>query len=315
MRALVFDSSCLRYDPAYPDPTPPPGHALVRVTRAGICNTDLELIKGYMGFAGVPGHEFAGVVEGGAWDGRRVAGEINLACGECPTCRAGLPTQCPNRTTLGIDRHDGAFADYLTLPLENLHPLPDSVSDDQAVFIEPLAAGLQTLHLTHISPHDRVALLGAGKLGLLTAQVVALTGCNLTVVARHERQFGLLRKWGIEAAGPGVLPPRSADVVIDCTGTAQGFADALTLVRPRGVIHLKSTYHGLPEADLTRAVVDEVQVHTSRCGPFEAAIRLLARGLIDTEPLIEARYPLDEGLAAFEAAAQRGRLKVILDVT
>ncbi len=315
MRALSFDGTRLRFDPAYPDPAPPPGHALVRVTKAGICNTDLELVKGYMGFRGVLGHEFAGVVEGGDWDGRRVAGEINLACGQCPTCLGGMPTQCPNRTTLGIDRHDGAFADYLTLPVENLHPLPASVSDEQAVFVEPLAAGLQTLHLTHISPHDRVVLLGAGKLGLLTAQVVALAGCDLAVVVRHARQRALLEKWGIAVAEPGSLPPNQADIVIDCTGTAEGFADALALVRPRGVIHLKSTYHGLPQADLTRAVVDEVQVHSSRCGPFEAAIRLLARGLIDVDSLIDARYPLDEGLAAFEVAAQKGTLKVILDLS
>jgi alcohol dehydrogenase len=313
MRALIFDGS-LRYDAGYPTPAPPAGHALVRVTKAGVCNTDLELVKGYMGFSGVLGHEFVGVVEGGALEGRRVAGEINLACGQCPTCLSGMPTQCPNRTTLGIDRHDGAFADYLTLPVENLHPLPDSVGDEQAVFVEPLAAGLQTLHLTHVSPHDRVVLLGAGKLGLLTAQVVALTGCDLAVVARHERQFDLLHGWGIAAAHFEDLAPHRADIVIDCTGASQGFADALALVRPRGVVHLKSTYEGLPQADLTRVVVDEVQVQSSRCGPFDAAIRLLARGLVDVESLIDARYPLDEGVAALAHAARRGALKVLLDI-
>ncbi len=314
MRALVFDGNALHFDPAYPTPDPPPGHALIRVVRAGICNTDLELVKGYMGFRGILGHEFVGVVESGPLQGQRVVGEINLACGQCPTCLAGMPTQCPNRTTLGIDRHDGAFADYVTLPAENLHPLPQAVSDEQAVFVEPLAAALQTLHLTHISPHQRVVLIGAGKLGLLTAQVVALTGCDLTVIARHARPFDLLAKWGIRAAEEGSLAPRSADVVIDCTGTAEGFAAALNIVRPRGVIHLKSTYHGLPQADLTRAVVDEVQVHTSRCGPFAAAIRLLARGLVDVDALIDARYPLEEGIAAFEHAAQKGTLKVILEI-
>lgn len=314
MRALVFDGHALHFDPAHPTPGPPPGHVLIRVTHAGICNTDLELVKGYMGFRGILGHEFVGVAESGPLQGQRVAGEINLACGKCPTCLAGMPTQCPNRTTLGIDRHDGAFADYLTLPAENLHPLPDAVSDEQAVFVEPLAAALQTLHLTHISPHQRVVLIGAGKLGLLTAQVVALTGCDLTVIARHARQFDLLAGWGIRAAEEGSLAPRSADVVIDCTGTAEGFATALNIVRPRGAIHLKSTYHGLPQADLTRVVVDEVQVHTSRCGPFAAAIRLLARGLIDVEALIDARYPLAEGVTAFEHAAQKGALKVILEV-
>jgi threonine dehydrogenase-like Zn-dependent dehydrogenase len=355
MRALTFDGTTLRYDPAYPTPDPPPGHALIRVTRAGICSTDLEIVKGYMGFTGVLGHEFAGVVEHvgafrepphppilaassdfaplargaddplgsagggmGVFDdapfrpGQRVAGEINLACGQCPTCRAGMPTQCPSRTTLGIDRHDGAFAEYLTLPADNLHPLPDAISDEQAVFVEPLAAALQTLHLTHISPHQRVVLIGAGRLGLLTAQVVALTGCDLTVIVRHPRQLDLLTRWGIRAAEQDSIAPHSADVVIDCTGTSEGFAAALGIVRPRGAIHLKSTYHGLPQADLTRAVVDEVQVHTSRCGPFPAAIRLLARGLIDVDALIDARYPLEDGPAAFEHAALRGTLKIIL---
>lgn len=315
MRALTFDGTTLQYDPAYPTPELPPGHVRVRVRKAGVCNTDLELVKGYMGFSGVLGHEFVGVVEtAGPLAGRRVAGEINLACGTCDTCLGGTPTQCPQRTTLGIDRHDGAFADYLTLPVENIHPLPDAISDDQAVFVEPLAAALQTLHLTHVSPQQRVILLGAGKLGLLNAQVLALTGCDLSVVARHPRQLELCAGWGIDARPAADLTARTADIVVDCTGSPSGFADALNLVRPRGVIHLKSTYADLLQADLTRAVVDEVQIHTSRCGPFPAAIRLLARGLIDVDALVDARYPLDEGLAAIQQAQQKGTLKVLLDV-
>ncbi len=313
MRALLYNK-VLRYEAEYPTPGVPEGYALVRVLKAGVCNTDLELVKGYMGFSGVLGHEFVGVAEGGEFDGQRVAGEINLACGECPTCRAGMPTQCPNRKTLGIDRHDGAFADYLTLPVENLHPLPDSVSDDAATFVEPLAAALQTLHLTHVSPHDRVALIGTGKLGLLTAQVIALTGCDLTAISRHDRQIDLLRGWGIDTASLGEIEARSADIVVDCTGNEQGFAEALKLVRPRGVIHLKSTYHGLPKADLTRAVVDEVQIHTSRCGPFDAAIRLMAKGVVDVESLIDARYPLEESMEAMAKASERGVLKVLLEI-
>jgi len=313
MRALLYNK-VLRYEAEYPTPGVPEGYALVRVLKAGVCNTDLELVKGYMGFSGVLGHEFVGVAEGGEFDGQRVAGEINLACGECPTCRAGMPTQCPNRKTLGIDRHDGAFADYLTLPVENLHPLPDSVSDDAATFVEPLAAALQTLHLTHVSPHDRVALIGTGKLGLLTAQVIALTGCDLTAISRHDRQIDLLRGWGIDTASLGEIEARSADIVVDCTGNEQGFAEALKLVRPRGVIHLKSTYHGLPKANLTRAVVDEVQIHTSRCGPFDAAIRLMAKGVVDVESLIDARYPLEESMEAMAKASERGVLKVLLEI-
>lgn len=313
MRALIFDGK-LHFDSDYTKPEPPDGYALIRVVKAGICNTDLELAKGYMGFKGVLGHEFIGVVEGGLWDGRRIVGEINLACGECDTCRGGMPTQCPNRTTLGIDRHDGAFADYLTLPVENLHPVPDKVTDDQAVFVEPVAAGLQTLHMSHISPHDRVVLLGAGKLGMVTAQVVALTGCNLTVVGRHTEQLDLVKSWSIDAVSPGEIGPKSVDIVIDCTGTESGFADALDLVKPRGTIHLKSTYHGLPKADLTRVVVDEMRVISSRCGPFDAALRLMNRGLIDVDSLISARYPLTDGVTAMEHAARKGMLKVLLDI-
>jgi alcohol dehydrogenase len=313
MKAVVFNGQ-LQLEEHYAEPAASPDQVLIRVTRAGICNTDMELVKGYMGFSGVLGHEFVGVVEGGPMDGQRVVGEINLACGTCAVCLGGMPTQCPNRTTLGIDRKDGAMAEWVTLPPENVHPLPDMVSDDQAVFVEPLAAGLQTLHLTHISPHDRVILIGAGKLGLLTAQVVALTGCDLTVVARHPRQHDLLAGWGIASAAPGRITARSADVVIDCTGTADGFADALEMVRAQGTIHLKSTYQGLPEANLTRVVVDEVKIESSRCGPFPAAIRLLSRGIIDVDSLIDARYPLSKAMRAFEHAAQRGVLKVLLDV-
>ncbi len=313
MQAVILDGQ-LRVDGSLPRPVPLPGEALVRVLKAGICNTDLEIVRGYMGFRGVLGHEFVGVVEGGEMDGQRVTGEINLACGQCPTCLGGMPTQCPNRTTLGIDRRDGAFAEYLTLPVVNLHPVPDPVSDDQAVFVEPLAAALQTLHLTHISPHHRVILVGAGKLGLLTAQVVALSGCRLTVIGRHNHQLALLARWGIDAGFSGDVEPNSADIVIDCTGTAEGFADALALVRPRGVIHLKSTYHDLPHADLTRVVVGEVQVTSSRCGPFDAALRLLTRGLVDVDSLIEAHYPLAQASEALSHAAQKGVLKVVLDI-
>jgi alcohol dehydrogenase len=313
MQALHFDQS-LRFDRDQPEPSLQPGEVIVRVSKAGICNTDLEIARGYMGFTGVPGHEFVGVVEGGEWDGTRVAAEINVACGACEMCLKGYPSQCLNRTTLGIDRHDGAFAERLAVPVKNLHPIPDEVTDDQAVFVEPLAAALQTLVQTHIRPTDRVILLGAGKLGLLVAQVVSLIGGPLTVIARHPRPHDLLSRWGIDSAEPGGLPARSADIVIDCTGTADGFSDALGLVRPRGTIHLKSTYHGLPQADLTRVVVDEVQVVSSRCGPFDAAINLLRRKLIDVDSLIEARYPLGSGLEAFEKASQKGMLKVILDI-
>jgi threonine dehydrogenase-like Zn-dependent dehydrogenase len=320
MRALVIDHG-LRFDKNRPLPTPPTGEALVRVLQAGICNTDLELVKGYMNFSGVPGHEFVGVVEQavGREDliGQRVAGEINAACGVCEACRTGRPTHCPHRTTLGIDRRDGVFADYVTLPFENLHPLPNSVSNDQAIFVEPLAAACEILEQVKFQPTNRVAVIGDGKLGLLCAQVVTLTGCDLIAVGRHAEKLQILQKRGMATTTDlNALQPATLDIVVEATGTPSGFALARQLVRPRGTIVLKSTYQGeaLP-VNLTAIVVDEITLIGSRCGPFEPAIRLLANQQVDVEPLIQARYPLAEGLAAFERAAQKGTLKVIVTMT
>jgi threonine dehydrogenase-like Zn-dependent dehydrogenase len=319
MRALFIDHG-LHLDKNYPTPTPPKGEALIRVLQAGVCNTDLELVKGYRSFTGVPGHEFVGVVEQAAGRealiGRRVAGEINAACGVCETCRANRPTHCPHRTTLGIDRRAGAFADYLTLPFENLHPLPDAVSDDQAVFVEPLAAACEILEQVKIRPTDRVAVIGDGKLGLLCAQVVALSGCNLIAVGRHAEKLQILRQRGIATStDPNAIEPATLDIVVEATGTPGGFAAARQMVRPRGAIVLKSTYQGeaLP-VNLTMIVVDEVTLIGSRCGPFEPAIRLLANRQIDVESLIQARFSLNEGVAAFERAAQKGQLKVVVEM-
>ncbi|MBP7688036.1 MAG: alcohol dehydrogenase catalytic domain-containing protein [Thermoflexales bacterium] len=318
MRALVVDNG-LRLESNYPTPVPPTGEALVRVLRAGVCNTDLELIKGYMNFKGVPGHEFVGVVEEavGREDliGRRVAGEINAACGVCETCRANRPTHCPNRTTLGIDRRGGTFAEYVVLPFENLHPVPDSITDDQAVFIEPLAAACEIPDQVDIRPTDRVAVIGDGKLGLLCAQVVALSGCDLIVVGRHADKLAVLEQRGIcTTTDVASIKPASLDIIIEATGTPSGYAAARRLVRPRGTIVLKSTYHGALTVDLTMVVVDEVTLIGSRCGPFPPSIRLLANHQIDVEPLIQARYALADGVAAFEHAAQKGTLKVIVEM-
>lgn len=319
MRALTIDNG-LRLEKNYPAPTPPRGEALVRVLQAGVCNTDLELLRGYHSFKGVPGHEFVGVVEQAAGReeliGQRVAGEINAACGVCETCRANRPTHCPHRTTLGIDRRDGAFADYLTLPFTNLHPLPDAVSNDQAVFVEPLAAACEILEQVSIRPTDRVAVIGDGKLGLLCAQVVALTGCQMIAVGRHGDKLQILQRRGIATATEiNTIESESLDIVVEVTGTPGGFAAARRIVRPRGTIVLKSTYEGeaLP-VNLTEIVVDEITLIGSRCGPFEPAIRLLANRQIDVESLIQARYPLDEGVAAFERAAQKGTLKVLVEM-
>ncbi len=317
MRALTFDGA-LRLAEGYPPPVPGPGEALVRVRLAGICNTDLEILRGYMGFRGILGHEFVGLVEAAgdpAWLGRRVVGEINCACGECPTCRAGRPTHCPRRTTVGIAGHDGALADYVALPLANLHAVPPAVADRQAAFAEPLAAALQIPEQAHIRPTERVVVLGDGKLGLLVAQVLALTGCDLLAVGRHPEKLAVLARRGIatrlsdEAAA---LPVGEADLVVDCTGRPEGFQLARALVRPRGRLVLKSTFHGHSQVDLTGVVVDEVTLVGSRCGPFEPALRLLAQGLVEVETLIDSEYPLQRGLEAFQRAATPGALKVLV---
>jgi threonine dehydrogenase-like Zn-dependent dehydrogenase len=319
MRAVVFDGERLRLAVDYGDPQPPPGEARVRTVLAGICNTDLEIVRGYAGFQGVLGHEFVGVVDQAeipALVGCRVVGEINAACGACDTCRAGRPTHCPSRTALGIRGRDGTLAEYFCLPAGNLHLVPDGMPDGAAVFTEPLAAACEVLEQVHVRPTDRVVVLGDGKLGLLVAQVLALTGCDLTVVGRHEEKLATLRvaAQGIRTQVGDDGLDRSADVVVECTGRTEGFQAARRLVRPRGTLVLKSTYHGLVQADLSSLVVDEIQVAGSRCGPFPAALRLLAQGLVDVTPLVEAVYPLDEALAAFEHAGRRGALKLLVRV-
>lgn len=314
MRALVLDGQ-LKFEKALDTPRPSGDEVLLKIRQAGICNTDLELTKGYMGFSGILGHEFVGEVVQGPETllGKRVVGEINVADGECEFCRRGIPSQCSHRSTVGIDRHQGAFADYLQLTAQNLHIVPDEVSDDEAVFVEPLAAALQVIEAVHISPRDRVVLLGAGKLGMLVAQVLKLTGADVVAVIRRPKQAALLSGWGIESGARQDIATRSADAVVDCTGDAAGFADALEIVKPRGTIILKSTYAGIPQADLTRVVIDEIRLVGSRCGPFDAALRVLKHGLVDVLSLIEARYEFDQALTAMEYAARPGALKVLLD--
>lgn len=315
MRALVYDSA-IKVHTTVPIPEPAAGQSLLRVHKAGICNTDLEIIQGYKGFHGILGHEFVAEVADGnpEWVGRRVVGEISDACGSCDYCGAGIPSQCRHRKTVGIIDHDGAFADYLALSTQNLHLVPDSVTDEQAVFVEPLAACLQIPECTLISPRYRVVVIGAGKMGMLAAQVLQRSGVDLSVVVRHEKQARILAGWGIRSVAIDEISAKSIDLVVDCTGNASGFADALNIVKPRGKIVLKSTYAGgLPQVDLTRVVVDEIHVIGSRCGPFGAALRLLAAGQIDIAPLIDARYPIEEAVTAFEYAQKPGVLKVLLE--
>ena len=312
LRAVVYDGNLRVVERDCP--VLAADEALIRLRVAGVCNTDLELIAGYKGFAGVLGHEFVGeVIEGpDEWVGRRVVGEINVSCGDCDLCRRGLRTHCRQRRVLGLLNYDGAFADMFRLVTRNLIVVPDSLSDDEAVFAEPLAAACQVLEMATITPSARVIVIGAGKLGLLTAQVLRLTGVDLVVVARHPAQRVLLAQWGILSAERSELPNEQADVVVDCTGHPSGFAEALQLVRPRGVIVLKSTYVGDTPSDLTRIVVNEITVVGSRCGPFDAALRLLEQGLVDVQSLVQAHYSLDDAPLAFVHAARPGALKVLL---
>lgn len=317
MQAVWLEDRRLRMRDDVPTPAPPPGEALVRVLRAGICNTDIELIRGYYPFTGILGHEFVGVVAQGppALVGRRVVGEINAVCGACSACRAGRRTHCERRTVLGIVSRHGTFADYLVLPAENLHPVPEVVSTDAAVFTEPLAAALEVQEQVRIGSHDRVLVVGDGKLGQLVAQTLALTGCALLVIGRHDAKLALLAARGIETGRADRATRAAFDVAVECTGNAEGFAVAQRAVRPRGTLILKSTYAGALTLDAAAVVVNEVTLVGSRCGPFAPALRLLAEGRIAVDALIHARYPLAEAVTAFEHAQRPGVLKVLLDIS
>jgi threonine dehydrogenase-like Zn-dependent dehydrogenase len=303
-------------------PTRPPGYALIRMTTAGICNTDLELQRGYYGFEGIPGHEFVGrVVEADnpKWVGRRVTGEINLACGLCDWCRRGLGRHCPTRTVLGIVRHPGAFAEYLTLPERNLHVVADSLSDDQAVFLEPLAAACEILDQVDLTEHSRIAVLGDGKLGLLVAQVLqsSLAGHGAHVVhyGRHSEKLKIAAATGTEpvvVTHSTVLPRAAFTLVIDATGSAEGLRTAASLVEPRGTVVMKSTVHGQVSVDIAPLIVNEITLIGSRCGRFEPALALLEQGRVRVAPLVSAEFLLSGGPDAFAEAAKKGVLKVLL---
>jgi len=317
MRAVWLEQRRLRVRDDVPIPEPPSGEALVRVLRAGICNTDVELTRGYYPFTGIPGHEFVGMVERGPASllGRRVVGEINAVCGTCGACTAGRRTHCERRTVLGIVNRHGAFADYLTLPAGNLHPVPDTVATDAAVFTEPLAAALEIREQLRLGPGDRVLVVGEGKLGQLVAQTLALAGCRLLVVGRHAAKLALLGARGIATAGSEAVQRADFDVAVECTGNPEGFALAQRAVRPRGTIVLKSTYAGALTLDASGVVVNELTLIGSRCGPFAPALALLADRRVAVEPLIHARYPLTDAVTAFEHAQRPGILKVLLDVS
>lgn len=281
---------------------------------AGICATDLEIQAGYMGFAGVPGHEFVGVARGGRLAGRRVVGEINAACGRCDRCARGMDRHCADRTVLGIVGRDGAFAESLSLPERNLHALPDAISDESAVFVEPLAAAFAIFEQVEIPAGTRVAVLGDGKLGLLCAQALALSGARVTLLGRHERKLEIARRAGADARRE-VDAGATFPLVVDATGSSDGLARALALVEPRGTVVLKTTTRDAPKESLAKIVIDEIRVVGSRCGRFAPAIEALRAGRIDPRPLVDARLPLERGTEAFAKAGERGALKVLLQVS
>jgi threonine dehydrogenase-like Zn-dependent dehydrogenase len=317
MKGLWLQNNQLHLRTDIPIPEPPPGEALVRVLSAGICNTDLELLRGYYPYTGILGHEFVGLVEQGPEHlvNQRVVGEINAVCGYCRFCRRGQPTHCENRTVLGIVNRHGAFADYLCLPVKNLHLVPENVSTDIATFTEPLAAALEIQQQVMICADDRVLVVGDGKLGQLVAQTLALTGCELLVVGRHRDKLANLEVRGIKTGLVDAVTDRSFDISVECTGNPEGFAIARRALRPRGTLVLKSTYAGNLSLDASALVVDEITLIGSRCGPFPAALNLLATQKVDVKPLIHASYPLHDGLEAFAQAQHRGTLKVLLEMS
>jgi len=325
MRALVLDQAGkLGVQERYADPSPGVGEALIRPTRMGVCSTDLELCKGYMGFAGVLGHEFVGIVEAvgkGAdkqWVGKRVVGEINCVCGKCDMCQAGLREHCRDRTVLGIAGRDGCFAERFVLPIANLHAVPGNVDDDRAVFVEPLAAALQVVRQLTIEGRPYVTVLGDGRLGLLCTQVLSKLNATVRCVGKHEAKLGLCEKWGIKhrlLADVGLR--HDQDIVVDCTGSASGLTTAMAMLRPRGTLVLKTTVapgkSGPAEMDLSPIVINELNVIGSRCGPFAEAVDVLSREAVDVVSLITRRMKLSDGVSALEQAGRPGVLKVLLE--
>ena len=315
MRALSFDGG-LSFQPRRADPRREDGDCLIKVRQAGVCATDLEITRGYMGFKGVLGHEFVGeVVESPdkKWAGKRVVGEINVVCGRCDLCLAGLSSHCRNRTVLGILNRDGAFADFVRLPAANLHEVPAAVEDDAAVFVEPLAAAFQVLKQVKLDGKKWVTVLGDGRLGLLCAQVLRNAGCPVRVIGKHAEKLRLCDQWGIRSRRVSEISPRhDQEVVVDCTGSASGLEMAMQLVRPRGTIVLKSTVADGKPINLAPIVVDEINVVGSRCGPFREAIKALAEKSVDVTSMIHRRMKLEQGVEAMELAGKPGVLKVLL---
>lgn len=321
MKAVVFnDKDGLKLDTNYPKPSPKAGEALIKVNLAGICNTDFEITKGYMGYNGVLGHEFVGVVEEVNSDdksllGKRVVAEISYGCDdpECEWCAQKNYRHCPSRHTLGIVEKDGCFAQYLTMPLNVLFEVPENVTDEQAVFVEPLAAACEITEQLHIKPIDKVVVLGDGKLGLTTALTLHAQGLNVTLIGKHQNKLDIAKNQGVKT---GLLQEleitNSYDVVVEATGSVSGFETSLSLVKPRGVLVLKSTIATGKELNLAPIVINEITVLGSRCGQFLPALRLLENNRIDFKPFISAVYDIDDAIEAFEANKSKETIKVLL---
>ncbi len=317
MRGLWIDDGDVRLRDDLPRPRPGPGEALIRVRRAGICSTDLELMRGYAAFRGIMGHEFVGEVVDGAPElaGRRVVGEINVSCGECWRCAAADPKHCLRRRVLGIRGLDGAFAEFLVLPVSNLHPVPASLSDADATFTEPLAAAQHVAQQTALAKTDKVVVVGDGKLGQLVARALVSTGASITVLGRHEPKLALLKELEVATSTDADAVGNGFDVAVECSGEPQGFAVARAALRAGGTLLLKSTYADRLDIDASALVVDEIRVVGSRCGAFAPALAALAEGAVAVAPLLTATYPLERGLAALEHANRRGTLKVQIEIS
>lgn len=316
MRAITFNKK-LAYTDNHPSPTPADGDCLLRVHLAGICSTDIQITKGYMGFSGILGHEFVATVTGGSpqWQGKRVVSEINCVCRQCDMCQAGLANHCRKRTVVGIAGRDGCFADAIAVPESNLHEIPDGVSDEEAVFIEPLAAAWQVVKQTAIDARSRVAVVGSGRLGLLIAQVLRTIDCPLTVVGRNPKTLEFCDKKHIQSVHVNDLVARADhDLVVECTGSPGGMAIAQSMVRPRGIIALKSTYADNSDVDWSPVVINEINIIGSRCGPFADAIASLQRSEIDVRSMITKTLPIERGVEAMDLAAHPDHIKVLLKI-
>jgi len=316
MKALVFSNKKIELK-EIPIPEPKQNEALIKIIKAGICNTDLEILRGYMNFEGVLGHEFVGRVvksEEKKWIGKRVVGEINIGCGICDYCLKNKVNHCPSRKVVGILNKDGVFSEYITLPLSNLHIVPDKISDKIAVFTEPLAAALRILEQIKLNRKDKVLILGDGKLGLLIAQVIKRIGVSTYCIGKHKKNLKILEEKGVKTLLAGEKIPEKFDIIIEATGNKEGFKIALNYVKPEGKIILKSTYKGDINIDISAVVINEFHIIGSRCGPFDEALKWLKKRLIDVESLIDGEYFLNEWEKAFSEAQKSGNLKILFTI-